>query len=297
MFEEQASESEGEDFWDAVLSGDRDPIDIIYIAEEDVDLADIEEWGVATGMWTIRRVESADHAIQENQSEPADLMILLGTKIAGAEKIARAFPAMPMSLARHGGWDEFPQGWPAQVVLAQWAAPREGEFQDAIEHALGKVITKTVYTAPSASIEIFSAVSEELLERLTEYPEERFLLDSRVFEETIAELLSRMGYDVRLTPRSGDLGRDVLAVLRTPVTPLLMLVECKRYGKKRLVGPEPVARLWYRLFDDHANMAMVVTTSGFQPVARQMARDRGYQIALKEGADFIEWIRSLRVTQ
>ena len=289
MFEEQAGNSGEEGLWESVASEARGPIDIIYVAEEEVDLADIEEWGLITGMWTIRLVESVDHAIRENQSEPADLMILLGTSIAGAERIARAFPALPMSLVRHGGWDEFPKGWPAQVVLAQWAAPREGEFQDAIEHALRKVVTETVYTASSPGVEVFSAVSEELLDRLAKYPEERFLLDARLFEETIAEILSRMGYDVRLTPRRGDMGRDVLAVLRTPVAPQLMLVECKRYGKKRLVGPEPVARLWYRLFDDHANMAMVVTTSGFQPVARKMARDRGYQIALKEGTDFIEW--------
>ena len=143
---------------------------------------------------------------------------------------------------------------------------------------------------------VFSAVSEELLNRLAKYPEERFLLDARLFEETIAEILSRMGYDVRLTPRRGDIGHTSSRCYAPPWLQL-MLVECKRYGKKRLVGPEPVARLWYRLFDDHANMAMVVTTSGFQPVARKMASDRGYQIALKEGTDFIEWILSLRATR
>lgn len=296
MFDEQAVDSDDYDVWDAVLSGERPPIDIIYVAEEDVDLADLEEWGQMAGMWTIRRVESAEQAIRENEKSPADMMILLGTSVADAERIARAFPAVPLSVARHGGWEEFPQGWPAQVVLAQWSSPREGEFQDAIANVLRKVTTEIVYSTSECTIEAFSVVSEELLERLSKYPEERFELDPRIFEETVAELLCRMGYDVRLTPRTGDLGRDVLASFGTPVAPLLMLVECKRYRRGRLVGPEPVARVWYRLFDDHANMAMVVTTSGFQPVARQMARDRGYQLALKEGTDFIEWIRSLRAT-
>jgi restriction endonuclease Mrr len=73
-----------------------------------------------------------------------------------------------------------------------------------------------------------------------------------------------------------------------------MLVECKRYSENRRVGPEPITRLWFRLFDDKANMAMVVTTSSFQPVAQETAKSRGYQISLKEGDDFIQWIKSLR---
>ena len=68
----------------------------------------------------------------------------------------------------------------------------------------------------------------------------------------------------------------------------------KRYSESRLVGPEPITRLWYRLNVDRANVGMVVTTSNFAPVARRIAKDRQYEIALREGEDFIAWIKQLR---
>jgi HJR/Mrr/RecB family endonuclease len=138
-----------------------------------------------------------------------------------------------------------------------------------------------------------SNVSDELLRRLAEYPEDRFSINPRIFEETVAELLSRMGYDVVLTPRSGDKGRDVIAALATPTAPVLMLVECKRYARDRKVGPEPISRVWSRLFDDKANMAMVVTTSSFTPVAKEFANARGYQLSLQDGDKYIRWIKSV----
>jgi restriction system protein len=119
--------------------------------------------------------------------------------------------------------------------------------------------------------QLCSAVSEELLIRLSEYPLDRFKLNSRLFEETVAELLFRMGYEVKLTPKSGDKGRDIIANIATPTAPLLMLVECKRYASHRLVGPEPITRLWFQMFNENANLAMLVTTSSFQPVAKKTA--------------------------
>lgn len=290
--------ADGEDdqnaLWESIDSGQRGPVEIIYVAKDEVDLEEIEEWGAMTGWWSLRVVRSMEDAVEEHRREQADMVIHLGCEIEEAENLADIFPSLPQSVATHGGFDRFPPGWPDQVVVFQWAAPRPTEFGDAIADALGKVATEVIYEANKPDLVIFKAVSEELLARLSKFPEDRFLIDPRVFEETVAELLARMGYSVRLTPRSGDKGRDVIASIGTPAAPVLMLVECKRYAEHRLVGPEPVTRLWFRMFDDHANMAMVVTTSGFQPVARDTARSRGYQITLKDGDDFIGWIRSLR---
>jgi len=279
-------------FWDDILDGERPAIEIVYLALDEVELDEIEEWGEMTGMWSIRLVDSVPDAIQAHKEEPANLMILLGASVSDAQRIANECPELPLSIAKNGGWDGFPEGWPDQVVVAQWAAPRPGEFQDGVESALAKVRTSILYEEPSPSIEIYSAISEEFLARLGKFPEDRFYLNPQVFEETVAELLSRMGYDVKLTPRTGDEGRDVIAAIGTPAAKLLLLVECKKYAPHRKVGIEPVTRLWSRLFDDHANMAMVVTTSGFAPVAERFAVSRGYQVSLKDGNDFIGWVRS-----
>lgn len=292
-----------------ILGGPREPIQIIYVVHPraEFDTEDLEEnieWGATTGMWHVRVTTSVAQAMQEYRAGAADLMILLGLSRAQIGRIARTFPSLPLSLAAAGGWDDFPDGFPPQVVVAQWAAPRPGEFQSAIEEALSQESLNllyerthgTVFAGPPLDAGTVAGISAELLSRLAKYPEERFRLDPWVFEETVAELLGKMGYEVRLTPRSGDKGRDVLAVYKTATTPILMLVECKRYAAHRLVGPEPVTRVWSRLFDDHANLGMVITTSGFAPIAHEIARSRGYQLSLKDGHDFIGWIKSLRTS-
>jgi restriction system protein len=160
-----------------------------------------------------------------------------------------------------------------------------------IEHTDGSF--RLVTQVPLSAVLHCSTVSEELLRRLATYPEDRFRIKPRVFEETVAEILSRMGYQVTLTPASGDSGRDVIAAIQTPLGTVLTLVECKRYGPKRFVGPEPVARLWSRLFDEKANLGVVVTTSSFQPVTRREAKYKGYQVSLHDGEDFISWVRKV----
>ncbi len=110
----------------------------------------------------------------------------------------------------------------------------------------------------------------------------------------VAELLNRMGWEVRLTPYSGDDGRDIIAVSNLEPVPLLMLVECKCYAEHRPVSPDPITRLWYRLNVEKANLAMVVTTSHFQDVAKRVAQELSYQVALTEGTDFINWVRECR---
>ena len=41
-----------------------------------------------------------------------------------------------------------------------------------------------------------------------------FKIDSRKMEEMVAAWYQEYGYEVTLTPRSGDLGRDIIAVKR-----------------------------------------------------------------------------------
>jgi len=288
---------EGDDADD--LDKSRYPIEIIYaLGESEIKEDDLEEichWG----LWNIRLVHSVEEAIEEQRRDPSDLMILLEMDVRDVRKVAETFPTLPLSVAQPGGWEGFPAGYPRQVVVAQWAAPRPGEFQAAVEEALSPDSLARIYEPDheliyevKADLHVVSAISDEFLARLARFPEERFRLDPRVFEETVAELLNRMGYSVRLTPRTGDHGRDVIAAYQTPAARILMLVECKRYAAHRPVGVEPISRLWSRLFDDHANLGMVVTTSDFSPSAAKFARSRGYQVTLKEGADFISWVKS-----
>lgn len=289
-----------EDVWQDILDGKRSPVQIIYVTKnlKNGHLDSIKQWGEYIGLYRIHEVKTLGDAIELNKILSADIFALNDCSAKEAQIIASESPQTPIYMAQPAGYPSFDfSKYPPQVTAAGWVAPREHEFMEAIADGLSKVATEIIWRANHKSlpsIEFIKSVSDELLSRLAYFPEERFKLNPRLFEETVAELLSKMGYEIQLTPHSGDKGRDIIAYYNTPIASMLMLVECKRYAAHRLVGPEPITRLWSRMFDDHANMAMVITTSGFQSVAQKTAKDRGYQISLKDGQDFIRWIDSLR---
>jgi len=56
-----------------------------------------------------------------------------------------------------------------------------------------------------------SEVNDELLEKLSDNPELFYKLSPRKFEEVIAEILHRQGYEITITPFSKDGGIDIYA--------------------------------------------------------------------------------------
>ncbi len=80
-----------------------------------------------------------------------------------------------------------------------------------------------------------------------------------------------------------------------PTGPILCLVECKRYAKKRPVSIEYVRGLYGTITSEGASNGLIVTTSSFSKPAREFARNHHYRIALKEYADLVEWIQRVNV--
>ncbi|MFD8493354.1 restriction endonuclease [Amycolatopsis sp. NPDC059657] len=81
----------------------------------------------------------------------------------------------------------------------------------------------------------------------------------RQFECLIARLYLAIGFDVTLTPPTGDGGRDVVALKSTPGGKQKLLVECKQYGRK--VGVEEARSLIGVVSYEHATGGVLVTTS------------------------------------
>jgi len=76
------------------------------------------------------------------------------------------------------------------------------------------------YSEPSKLIGLRNdlvVVNEELLDYLRRHPELLYELHPRRFEEVIAAIWSSLGYEVTLTPRSRDGGKDLYAVQRASV--------------------------------------------------------------------------------
>lgn len=99
-------------------------------------------------------------------------------------------------------------------------------------------------------------------------------MSAREFEEAVGFLCRRDGCrDVQVTGGAGDFAADVTAI--TP-NGLKLVVQCKRYASGNLVSGPDVQRVsgTYRVIH-HANLAVVVTTSGFTRQAREMASRAG----------------------
>jgi restriction system protein len=133
-----------------------------------------------------------------------------------------------------------------------------------------------------------------LIAYIDSHPEELYSLTPRQFEEFIAELLSKMGYKVRLGPGSKDGGVDVFAERDLDFGPELTLVQCKRNGPEHKVGEPIIKQLHADVNDRKASKGVVVTTSFFTSTALKYIESSKYRLA---GADFFnlqKWIARLR---
>lgn len=119
-------------------------------------------------------------------------------------------------------------------------------------------------------------------------------LDSRLWEELIAAALDSAGYDeVILTPRSGDYGRDVVAVKRG-VGSVRILSSVKAYKRGHLVKHDDVRALaGVLLGDPSATKGIVMTTSDFAPTILQdpfIAPLVPFRLELMNGRQLHAWL-------
>ena len=112
----------------------------------------------------------------------------------------------------------------------------------------------------------------------------------RQLEELLAEALRRQGFEVWLTPRGHDGGRDVIAA-QPGELPILLVAEAK---KMELVDPLYLRSLVGVRDRDKANMALLATTGRFSDDTRQEAMSTWRrQVQLKDGDEMVAWIRRL----
>ncbi|NQU57135.1 MAG: restriction endonuclease [Rhodospirillales bacterium] len=134
-------------------------------------------------------------------------------------------------------------------------------------------------------------ISEEMLKILDKNPELMFELSSRKFEEVIAELLFRQGYQIELTPESKDGGFDIYAAKKEPLGSFLFLVECKRFAPNRPVGVELIRELHGVVDINKATAGIAVTTSRFTKGALEFQRKLEHRIALQDFFAIKRWIQ------
>jgi hypothetical protein len=142
-----------------------------------------------------------------------------------------------------------------------------------------------------------SRVNTLLLERLYREPKLLYDISSRSFEELVAEILIRLGWDVELTRPWRDGGFDMFAAKKNSLGTLLYLVECKRYTPPNKVGVEVVRSLHGVVQSKQATAGAVVTTSFFTAGAQEFQKENKFKLALHDYCRLRQWIDDVQIVQ
>jgi restriction endonuclease Mrr len=118
-------------------------------------------------------------------------------------------------------------------------------------------------------------------------------MSPRQFEELVAELLSKEGFEVNLTKVTRDGGKDIFIAHNNRIGDFLYYIECKRYGIGNPIGVNLVRELYGTVSHDRATAGMLVTTSYFSPDALDFVRKIKHQISLKDYIMLQDWINSV----
>ncbi len=141
----------------------------------------------------------------------------------------------------------------------------------------------------------------EICRQLKRDPEFRFEFTSAPtkFEEFLAGAYKLHGWDaVTLTPRSGDKGRDVIAIT-SKMSAMRVLDQAKAYSPANLVSANDVRAIFGVLrLDQGATKGIITTTSDFAPsVADDFQKVIPYQLETKNGEQFLAWLRNILSSQ
>ena len=138
-------------------------------------------------------------------------------------------------------------------------------------------------------ITIASKVNDKLIDHLSRFPNELKTIDRRIFEEIIAELFVGFGYQVELTQKTRDGGRDIIAIKNLEAN-IKYLIECKRPDVGNPIGIKPVRELFGVKNDEGATKAILATSTYFSKDAILFFERNKWELEPKDFNGIIDWI-------
>jgi restriction system protein len=136
----------------------------------------------------------------------------------------------------------------------------------------------------------------EIIDLISRSPEKMHDIDWRKWEEIIAAAYKRQGFDVTLTPRSNDKGRDVIATSRG-LGSVRFIEQVKAYRPGHVVTAEDVrAMVGVLTLEPNVSKGLVTTTSTFAPGIMQdpdIARLMPYRLELRGRDALLEWLTAV----
>ncbi len=136
----------------------------------------------------------------------------------------------------------------------------------------------------------------EIIKVLSRSPDTIYEINWRKWEEIVAAAYKQQGFDVTLTPRRNDKGRDVIATSRG-LGSVRFIDQVKAYRPGHVVTAEEVrAMVGVLTLELNVSKGLVTTTSAFAPGILhdpEIARLVPYRLELKGRHALLEWLAAV----
>lgn len=193
------------------------------------------------------------------------------------------------------GEDLTKQEWKS-LLGSDYLEPTQTQlWEKGVEGISEKLYSASMLKIASTQPFIYTDIETEILDYFGWYPELLYSLPPRKFEELIASVFHRNGFDVELTPETRDGGIDIIAVKRNDLCGgSFNLIECKRYLPHNTVGIGVVQRLYGVVEQHRATKGIIVTTSSFTKDAKEVAELSKHRLVLNDYSNLASWLKMFR---
>lgn len=161
---------------------------------------------------------------------------------------------------------------------------------------LQAVVVPGAKTSEGQIIEAVAIPWFKIVDLMQRDPSAIYQLDWRKWEEIIAGAYKEQGFDVVLTPRSNDKGRDIIASSRG-VGSIRYFDQVKAYGPGHLVSADDVrAMIGVLTLEGNVSKGIVTTTSEFAPgvlADESVKKLVPYRLELKSQYALLDWLRTI----
>ena len=153
-----------------------------------------------------------------------------------------------------------------KFLLLMNQAPAKRAIKSAPPFSFGAIVRFELAVPDGQIITLVDPVYSHLINVIEKNPKIIYEIDARKWEEIVAAAYAKAGFDeVILTPRSGDLGRDVIAI-KKGFGSVKFIDQVKAYKPGHIVKADEVRSLLGVLHGEQdASKAIFTTTSTFAP--------------------------------